>query len=803
MTRIFRFSLCLLFLQACSDGNSGSNSTPATGPTFAADIVWTEYGIPHVTASDWGGLGYGYGYAYAKENYCVIMKEYVRAAGESARYLGEEGDLNFDFVMKLYNDAAAVERMEAALSPQMLELGAGYVAGLNRYLNETGVDNLAAGDEGCRGADWVRLVDRNDLIRQLHKLILRASADPLADWIVAAQPPQGVAAAASLQRLSLPALLRELSNLDPATAAARLGLPTPEQIGSNAYGIGDEVSGIASGVLYGNPHFPWQGPNRFFMSQLTIPGEYDVMGAALHGVPAVLIGFNKDLAWSHTVSTGNRFTLHELTLNPENLLEYIVDGEAIPFDPVTVTAEIIGGDGSVQTVEHTFYFSQYGPAIDLGAISSFLGGWPNAVGTVLAMQDVNKENMRGFEQWLNMGQSTNMDEFKQALHTVGNPWTNTIAADRFGNGFYGDISTIPHVDQQKFDTCVRGTLGPLLYDFAGLVTLDGSDSSCNWGSDAGAPAGVFGYDSLPSLTTREYGANANDSYWLSNPRQLLEGFSPIIGQEGIEQSLRTRLTFVQAEQRLAGTDGIDEPGFNNAAVRAILNSARNLPAEMVNDDVVAICAAVTDWSVYSASPVDVAQACSILAAWDTRHTIDSVGGHIFFEFWRIARGLDNLWAVPFDPADPVNTPNTLNTGDSVLVEAVRQALADGVQVLLDNSIALDASWGEVQFVEKNGVRIPLPGGSGAMLFSVISAGLVDGEGYSNVSAGNSYIQAVSWDASDCPDANAILTYSQSTDPASAHYADATQLYSQSGWIDMPFCEGDRDAQEISRESIEE
>ena len=80
---------------------------------------------------------------------------------------------------------------------------------------------------------------------------------------------------------------------------------------------------------------------------------------------------------------------------------------------------------------------------------------------------------------------------------------------------------------------------------------------------------------------------------------------------------------------------------------------------------------------------------------------------------------------------------------------------------------------------------------------------MEGEGYANIRAGNSYIQAVSWDETECPDANAILTYSQSTDPVSAHYADATRLYSASGWIDMPFCEADRDAQEIDRVSIEE
>jgi len=101
------------------------------------------------------------------------------------------------------------------------------------------------------------------------------------------------------------------------------------------------------------------------------------------------------------------------------------------------------------------------------------------------------------------------------------------------------------------------------------------------------------------------------------------------------------------------------------------------------------------------------------------------------------------------------------------------------------------------------VRYPILGASGSMSFSVISSNLVDGEGYSSIRLGNSYMQAVSWDESDCPDAYSIISYSQSTDPASAHYADATELYSKSGWIDMPFCEAAREEQEIGRETIEQ
>ena len=806
-----KFSLAVslsALVMACSDSSNRSDDTVVPPPpieptiTYKADIVWTEYGIPHVSSDDWGGVGYGYGYAYAQHNYCVVMKEYVRAKGESARYLGDEGSINNDFTYKLFNDNARIERIFLDSAPQyLLDVANGYAAGLNRYLNETGVDNLAEGDEGCRGAEWVREVDIYDVVRLMHKAILRGSAGPLGRFAVAVTPPEQVAALSPKARLEARELIAAISGTDIVQG---IDMPEPEEFGSNAYAVGEQGSQSSSGVLLGNPHFPWQGPERFYVFHLTVIDQYDVMGSALAGLPLVVLGFNKDVAWSHTVSTAGRFTFYELELNPDNPFEYIYDGEMREITSQTVSAEQVSEDGSIKTVEHTFYFSHFGPIVDLGTVSSLLAGWPNSLGSLLTYRDANLDNLRSVEQWVKMGQSADLAEFKEHLRPVGIPWVNTIAAGRGGDAFYGDISATPNVSLAKYNSCIRGALQNLLTD-NGFLTMDGSDSDCEWGNDDNTAEGVFGYDSLPKIETREYAANSNDSYWLSNPRMLLEGFSPVIGDEGIEQSMRTRQAFVQAEERLAGTDGLGEAGFNIDNMRELLFGSRSLPAELVMDDVIAICTAVDDWSAYTSGEAELLteQACGLLVDWDRKSLVTSVGTHIFYEFWAVARGIDDLWAVPFDAADPVNTPRELNDENAAVVEAVKEALVTSVETLNAAGIAMDVPWGEVQFDERNGTRYPIHGASGGIGFSVITSELVDGKGYSNIRNGNSYMQAVTWDETDCPDAYAIISYSQSTDPASDNYADSTELYSNSGWVDMPFCEAARDAQEVRRESIEE
>ncbi len=74
------------------------------------------------------------------------------------------------------------------------------------------------------------------------------------------------------------------------------------------------------------------------------------------------------------------------------------------------------------------------------------------------------------------------------------------------------------------------------------------------------------------------------------------------------------------------------------------------------------------------------------------------------------------------------------------------------------------------------------------MFSMIATRLSKDKGYNPILLGNSYIQVISWDKDGRLQPTGILTYSQSQEPESAHYADPTELYSRGVWIDFPFTE---------------
>ena len=195
------------------------------------------------------------------------------------------------------------------------------------------------------------------------------------------------------------------------------------------------------------------------------------------------------------------------------------------------------------------------------------------------------------------------------------------------------------------------------------------------------------------------------------------------------------------------------------------------------------------------------EACRVLSNWDRRDDLSSVGAQVFREFIRevTPRGAEDptdatsLWRKPFDPVHPLHTPSGLSDPSAALL-----ALDRAVTRLREAEIPLDAPLGKIQFVVRNGERIPIYGG---LAFSNVKLKLVPRVGYTDPAASsNSYIQIVSFDEHG-PIADAILVNSQSSNPGSPFYSDQTWMYSRKQWVRLPFESGDIDAQAIERSTL--
>jgi acyl-homoserine-lactone acylase len=740
-------SLSALMVACAPDGGvSGNGASESIRETV--DVRWTEHGIPHITAQTWEGLGFGFAHSVAQNGVCVLAKELVTVNGELAKYFGaENGNVNSDaFHRALLNDAKIDEYL-AASSADSNAMDSGYARGYNRYI-DTHADQLPA---SCAGAEWVKPIDERDLARLAIGVGIRYGLGRVTDQIATAAPNQAIA---SLKPIDL--------SLDV------------EKIGSNAYAFGSELTDTGRGILLGNPHYPWQGPSRFHMAHLTLPGEIDFMGVGLIATPRLAIGFNETIAWSHTVSTALRFTFFRLDLVPGNPMAYLVGDQERSIEAIEVAVETATG-----IENRTVYLTHLGPVV-AGPSTP----WSDQ--HVYVMRDVNYENYRTGDQYAAMQRSTNVTQLKQALADhQGAAFVNTIAADKAGGALYADMSAIPNVSVDLIARCaVDQSAG------ARITTLNGSDPSCDWQIDDSAAApGLMPPSQQPSLITTTYAGNSNDSYWLSNPAMRLEGYSPIIGDENAQRTLRTRSGLKFVEEVLSAGEKFDQ-----ATVENLLFSHRHYGAELFLDEVLEVCA----------DDPTLAEACAVLAYWDRRQTVESRGAHIFNEFFAETNQLSAHYAVPFNNADPVHTPRGLTIDEAATRDAILAALHVAVDRITDAGIALDARWGDVQFEIRNGEKIGIPGGDGrAGMFSVISARF-DGDngGYTPIVTGNSYIQSVTWNEDGSPSARAILTYSQSPEPDSPYYADQTKIYSQSQWIDMPFTEEQIAAKLVREETLE-
>ena len=93
-------ALTLVPLGVVASQTSGASADPA--PTSAvqrlartagydATIRVTRHGIPHITAANFGSLGFGSGYAAADASICTLADTLLTGRGQRSRWFGPKG----------------------------------------------------------------------------------------------------------------------------------------------------------------------------------------------------------------------------------------------------------------------------------------------------------------------------------------------------------------------------------------------------------------------------------------------------------------------------------------------------------------------------------------------------------------------------------------------------------------------------------------------------------------------------------------------------------------------------------------
>ena len=764
-------------------------TTTTAAPGYQASITRTEYGIPHIVADDWGSLGFGQGYAFAQDRACTLLDQIVKVRGERSMWFGAgDGDENLhsDLAYRHLHLWDGADDLFADQPDEILEMATGYAAGCNAELAEEGPHGW------CEGADWVQPITTTDLCANMRDILLFASSGVLIDQIATAEPPAPAEAGPT-----------DTATLDSTAAAGVTAMPdltgtAADALGSNGWAIGSALSEGGGGMLLANPHFPWEGEKRLWENQLTLTnGELNVYGVTLTGTPGVLIGFNDAVAWTHTVSAGHRMTLYELDLAAGDPTTYVYGDETRAMEGEDVSVDVLQPDGSIETVTRTMWSSHYGPMLDLPF------GWTTE--KAYTLRDANIDNNDFIGQFLDMDRATGMDEFIEAHRTWnGIPWVNTMATSADGRAWYADTAATPNLSPDAIAgwqaaVAAGGTASLVLG--SGAILLNGSDPANEWVDDSSAARpGILPFDQQPQLERDDFVFNANDSHWLANPAAPLTGYSPMTGPENSAQSARTRMNaLLLTDPSVRGDDGL----MSLADLQGAWLSNRALHAEIARDQVVKLC---DDQGVVLVQdkPFDITPACDVLRDWDGRLNPDSTGAVLWREFLAQFSGADLtqgggvFYTVPFDAADPINTPNTVADNTTVV-----NALAQAILVLGERGWPLDIALGDVQFDGRT-VTDPLglPGGTnreGAI--SIVSCcsgantlgplGDRDQPGYP-VTFGNSFVMTLEFGA-DGPHAEAVLTYGQPDDPENPDFTAQMALFAGKEFRPIRFTPGDVEA----------
>jgi acyl-homoserine-lactone acylase len=373
------------------------------GQTKGPEILWDNYGVPHIYGKNIPEQYYAFGWAQMENHANLILQLYAKARGRASAYWGEnylESDKKV-LLFDLPGQAECSYCQQDNLSRTILDA---FVKGVNDYAANHPAE--------------------------------------IADSLLQVLPVSGPDVIAHLLRVIC---LEFLGAEDIYHAGKEAGY------GSNAIAIAPSRSASGNAMLLTNPHLPWSDFFLWFEAHLNSPG-FSAYGVTLIGAPALTMAFNEQLGWAHTVNPIDASDRYELTLQGEG---YLLDGKTEDFVKRETVMKVKQRDGTFQTQIFRAEYSKQGPVIGKKGQKAY------------AVKIAGMKNSNILSQYHKMGGAKNLAEFEGALSMLQIPMFNILYADKSGNILYlfgGNVPVHSEGDWAFWKGTIDGSLSKTIWD---------------------------------------------------------------------------------------------------------------------------------------------------------------------------------------------------------------------------------------------------------------------------------------------------------------------------------------------------
>ncbi|MGB8191921.1 MAG: penicillin acylase family protein, partial [Chitinophagaceae bacterium] len=193
------------------------------------------------------------------------------------------------------------------------------------------------------------------------------------------------------------------------------------RLGSNSWVVSGKKTKSGFPILCNDPHLTLSLPAIWMEMQLTSPDQ-NVYGVSIPGTPAVIIGFNENIAWGITNGADDVKDWYKLKVT-DDYKRYELDGKWLDLKYTSEEIKVRG----TKPFYDTIYRSVQGP---LMFTKNFPGFQPELVNHAMRWELHNPSNE--FLCFIKLNKAKNYAEYQQAITNFSTPLQNFTFAGKDG-----------------------------------------------------------------------------------------------------------------------------------------------------------------------------------------------------------------------------------------------------------------------------------------------------------------------------------------------------------------------------------